>query len=179
MFPRRLSLAFAASLLLHAATVGSGLFRELLRPLPPPVLQATLRLPPAPPAAAEPLLKNTLDDETPLPAAPPEPPPPPPTARPTPQPPAAKADKRQLQAAQRKLAEHLYYPPEAIAAGLEGEARLILTLTADGSVADVQLAASSGHALLDNAAIRAAFAIGRLPGVSTRELILPVIFRLQ
>lgn len=181
MFPRRLSLAFAVSLLLHAAALGQGVFRDLLQAPPARVLQATLRLPPAPPAAAEPLLKNTLDDETPPPAAPPEPPPPPPSpaTRPTPQPPAAKVEKRQLQAAQRKLAEHLYYPPEAIAAGLEGEARLILTLAADGSVADVQLAASSGHALLDKAAIRAAFAIGRLPGASTRELILPVIFRLQ
>ena len=43
----------------------------------------------------------------------------------------------------------------------------------------MQLAASSGHVLLDQAAIKAAFAMGRLPGVSARELILPVIFRLQ
>jgi len=33
--------------------------------------------------------------------------------------------------------------------------------------------------MLDNAAIKAAYAMGRLTGASSRELILPVIFRLQ
>ena len=36
--------------------------------------------------------------------------------------------------ARRKLAEHVYYPPEAIRLGLEGEVRLLLTL-ATGSAA--------------------------------------------
>ncbi len=182
MPPRRLSFAFAFSLLLHAAVLGSGNFRDLLKPPPAPMLQASLRLPPAPPPPAEPLVKNTLDEEPEEPR-PPEPPPPPPAAKPatkpSPAPRPAKAEARQVRAAQTKLAEHLYYPAEAIARGLEGETRLILTLADDGSIANVQLAASSGHAILDNAAIKAAFAIGRLPGVTARELILPVIFRLQ
>ena len=57
--------------------------------------------------------------------------------------------------------------------------RLILKLAADGHVDDVSIAASSGHSMLDNAAIKAAYAMGQLTGASSRELILPVIFRLQ
>ncbi|MFC5301748.1 energy transducer TonB [Azospira restricta] len=174
--PRRLLLAFAASLLLHAAALGHGAWRDLLRPPPARVLQATLRLPPVEVPPAEPLLKNTLNEER---EAPPAPPPETPAAQTPAAAPPAKAAARQVRAAQKKLAEHLYYPPEAIARGLEGEARLILTLAADGGIADVRLAASSGHRLLDDAAVKAAWAIGRLPGVTARELILPVIFRLQ
>ena len=57
--------------------------------------------------------------------------------------------------------------------------RLILRLSASGAIEDVAIAASSGHAILDNAAIRAAYAMGQLSGGNGRELILPVIFRLQ
>ena len=127
--------------------------------------------------AAEALLKNTLDAETPAPEVQPARPPAPPQAasrvpsRPTP--------KKDVQAAQRKLSQHVFYPPEAVARGLEGEVRLIVKLAADGQIDDVLLAASSGHALLDNAAIRAAYAMGTLAGTSGRELIVPVYFRLQ
>lgn len=171
---RRLVLAFAASLLLHAAALVDAPAGSPAAPARP-ALQATLRLPPA--APAETLVKNTLDDESerPLTAPPEETPTIAPKAAPRPAP----AQARQVQSAQKKLAEHLYYPAEAIAGNLEGEVRLILTLTPDGSIDDVQLAASSGHRLLDDAAIRAARAMGRLPGVAARELILPVIFRLQ
>jgi protein TonB len=62
---------------------------------------------------------------------------------------------------------------------MEGDVRLILKLSADGTVDDVGIAASSGHPILDNAAIKAAYAMGKLTGVTSRELILPVIFRLQ
>jgi protein TonB len=177
---RRLVLAFAVSLLLHAAALVDGQSAPPAMLSAPP-LQATLRPPPATPAPAEALLKNTLDDESerPLAVAPELPPAIAPTAAPKAAPRPAKAPAQQVQAAQRKLAEHLFYPAEAIAGNLEGEVRLILTLAPDGGIADVQLAASSGHRLLDDAAVLAAWAMGRLPGVAARELILPVIFRLQ
>lgn len=179
---RSLLFAYAASLLLHAAVLGAGAFEKLLTPSPAKTLQVRLRMPATPPAPAEPLIKNTLEAEpeeqrqTP-PAKPPEAPP----ARPDPRPAAAekKAEKKQVQAAQRKLAEHTFYPPEAVARGLEGDVRVILILDGEGAIADVQIAASSGHPILDNAAIKAAFAMGRLPGVTVREMILPVSFRLQ
>ena len=179
---RSLLFAYAASLLLHAAILGAGAFKELLKPPPPRTLQVALRVPALPAPPAEPLLKNTLDNEpeTPREEARPKPPEPPPKAKPVPRPPAeAKPEKKQVQAAQRKLAEHTFYPPEAVARGLEGEVRVILVLTEDGSLADVQVAASSGHAILDNAAVKAAWAMGRLPGATVRQLILPVSFRLQ
>ena len=81
--------------------------------------------------------------------------------------------------ARRKLAKHVYYPEEAISAGMEGEVRLLVTLDGDGHIKDVEIADSSGYPILDRAAIRAAYAMGSLPGVDRRELILPVTFRLQ
>lgn len=182
MFDRHLTLALTASLLLHAAVLGAGAFKALLKPPPAPSLQVVLRVPAPPAPPAEPMLKNTLDPEPEQPreADRPKPPEPPPSAKPVPRPAAEpKPEKKQVQAAQRKLAEHTFYPPEAIARGLEGEVRVILVLTEDGSIADVQVAASSGHAILDNAAVKAAWAMGRLPGATVRQMILPVSFRLQ
>ena len=170
--PFRLFLALALSLALHGVLFLPDIFKRLAAAPPRPALQAVLRLPPmveAPPA--EPLLKNTLDaDPTPEIAKVP-----PPTPRPTNTAPTRHA----VQAAQRKLSEHLFYPPEAVARGLEGETQLIVKLSADGRVDDVSIAASSGHAILDNAAIKAAYAMGRVAGSGARELVLPVIFRLQ
>jgi protein TonB len=171
MLPRLIP-ALALSLALHGALILPDILKRLTVAPPRPALQALLRLPPRPEPVAEPLLKNTLDNEDTPPVAKP---PPPPTLQPTPR----STAKREVQAAQRKLSEHLFYPPEAVARGIEGEVRLILKLSAEGAVDEVSIAASSGHTLLDNAAIKAAFAMGRLTGASSRELILPVIFRLQ
>ncbi len=132
----------------------------------PTILDATLRIP-VPNTVMEPLLKDTLA-----------------RTEPRAQPKHPKQDKpgtgRLVHAiAKRKLAKHVFYPEEAVAAGLEGEVRLVLTLDGNGVVKDVQVADSSGHAILDQAAIRAAYAMGSLPGVNQREIILPVTFRLQ
>ena len=179
LMPSRLTLALVLSLALH----GSLLLPEALqRPAEPPqaALQAVLRLPPKPETPpAEPLLKNTLDDqekrvdtvEAP-PASKPAP-----VAKPQPKP--KPAVKPEIQAAQKKLSQHLYYPPEAISRGIEGEVRLLIILTEDGGIDDVRLAASSGYPILDNAAIKAAYAAGKFSSTPSRELILPVIFRLQ
>lgn len=179
MPPRRLLFAFAVSLALHLSVVGAGAFRDLVKPKPPQALQVMLRLPPVDIPPVESLVKNTLDPQEPKPPAEPPEPKIEPKPLPSPKPAPAKAEKRQVQAAQQKIAKHLYYPAEAVARGLEGEVRLLLALGEDGSIADVQVASSSGHAILDNAAIKAAYAMGRLTGVAAREMILPVIFRLQ
>lgn len=96
-------------------------------------------------------------------------------------PPSAASAAPQLaqQTAQRILAAHVYYPPEAVARGLEGEVRLLLTLAPDGRLTDALIAASSGHALLDQAALDAVQTMGELPDTGVRELILPVVFRLR
>lgn len=160
--PSRLLSAFAASLLLHAAVLGAAGWRFDRAPAAatPAMLSATL----VRPAAHDPLLKNTLSDGA---------------AAGTPPPMPGRAARMPREEAQRRLAEHLYYPPEAIARGLEGEVRLLLSLDDAGNVLDAQVASSSGHDLLDRAAVRAAFAMGRLPGAGAREAILPVMFRLR
>ena len=179
MPPRRFQFALAASLALHAAVLGEEAVRRLLAPAPPaaaPALQATLRIPPRPEPVAEPLLKNTLDETEPETAAPKPPPPP----RHSEAPAKAKATPpAKLKAAQKKLAEHLFYPEEAVARGLEGEVRLLLVLDADGRVLEAQVASSSGHALLDQAAVRAAYAMGRIGNDGKPQMILPVVFSLQ
>lgn len=176
LMPYRLIFAIALSLALHAGLLFPDVFKRLSAPPPRNALVARLRLPAEPAPPPEPLVKNTLDaNEEPKPV----PAPPPPSAAPKKDARPKTANKRETQVAQRKLAQHLYYPPEALAKGIEGEVRLIVRLDANGAVEDVAIAASSGHAILDNAAIRAAYAMGHLGGGSSRELILPVIFRLQ
>jgi protein TonB len=81
--------------------------------------------------------------------------------------------------AQRRLSERVFYPKEAVERGLEGIVHLIVRFADDGSVAEVDVAVSSGHALLDNAAVRAAYAMGRQIGAASGELVLPVHFQLQ
>ena len=169
----RLITAFALSLVLHGGLLLPDILKRLSVAPPRPALQATLRLPPKreePPA--EPLLKDTIaTEDTPEVAKTPPPAPAPPTKN--------ALVKREVQEAQRKMSQYVYYPPEAVTHGIEGEVRLILKFATDGSVEDVVLAASSGHPILDNAAIKAAYAMGKLTGVTSRELILPVSFRLE
>ena len=83
-----------------------------------------------------------------------------------------------LRRAQSALSEHLYYPPQAVALGLEGEVILLLTLADSGQLVSATIARSSGHALLDQAALDAAQRIGALPG-NPRQTLFPVSFRLQ
>ncbi|MEF8722719.1 energy transducer TonB [Candidatus Accumulibacter phosphatis] len=175
--PPRLILALALSLALHASLLLPEAFKRSPAP-PPPILQAMLRLPVKPPqVSAEPLLKNTLASTESPPVVKPPPPPKVPTPR---RPPTTKASTRhEVEAAQRKLSEHLYYPEEAVARGIEGEVRLILTVSDNGSITDVHVGVSSGHAILDKAAERAAWAMGKVNWAYSRELILPVIFRLE
>jgi periplasmic protein TonB len=177
----RLIIAFTLSLVLHVSLLVAEAL-DFSSPPPIPALQASLRLPPdltrlpEPPPLPESLLKNTIDPETPesIPQFTPEQP-----TKPKPSPTRSSDARREIRTAQRKLSEHIFYPPEAIARGLEGDVQLIIVLASDGHVEDVHVAASSGYPILDNAAIKAAYAMGRLPGSTSRELILPVIFRLQ
>ena len=83
-----------------------------------------------------------------------------------------------LREARVALARHLLYPAEAIARGLEGETTLLLVLDGNGRVTSVTIAHSSGHAVLDQAALDAAMTMGSLPG-NPRQTLLPVTFRLE
>jgi len=165
----RLGLAFAGSLILHAFLLfpfGAAPARVAAFPEPP--LEARLSAPAlaSRPEALSPELVEP-PPETPaavLPAstfAPPRP-----------------LDGRRLDHALAALAREEFYPREAIARGLEGTVTLLLTLDAGGRVTAVTVAGGSGHALLDEAAVRAARRIARVPG-SRGQVLLPVEFRLE
>ncbi len=171
----RLIPALALSIALHIGILLPDFVNRLALAPPPPTLLATLRLPPGPEAAAaDPLLKNTIDaEEAPQVVAP---------ARITPAPTQATpraAARREAQKMQRKLSKLLFYPPEAVARGIEGDVWLLLKLSPDGEIIDVGIATSSGHTILDNAAIKAAYAMGKQTGATARELIVPAYFRLE
>ena len=137
LMPPRLTLALALSLALHGSLLLPDTLKRPSVAPPPPALQALLRLPPKPEAApVEPLLKNTLDNEE----APPVAKLPPPSVQ---QAKPANTLRRDVQVAQKKLSKTQFYPPQAVEQGIEGDVRLILKLSADGSVDDVGIAASS------------------------------------
>lgn len=78
-----------------------------------------------------------------------------------------------------QMKRELPYPPEAIERGLQGEAVVLLFLDVSGNAIAARLEASSGHALLDDAAVRAARTLRSLPDSAPREVLFPVRFRLR
>jgi protein TonB len=81
--------------------------------------------------------------------------------------------------AAEQLQRDLPYPPEAIERGLQGEALVLIFLDPSGNAIAARLESSSGHALLDDAAVRAARTLHALPASAPREALLPVRFRLR
>ena len=81
--------------------------------------------------------------------------------------------------AHEQIERELFYPPEAIERGLEGEVLVLLFLDASGNAIAARIEASSGHPLLDQAAVRAARTLRSLPGSAPREALVPVRFRLR
>jgi protein TonB len=81
--------------------------------------------------------------------------------------------------AAEQLARDLPYPAEAIERGWQGEALVLLFLDNAGNAIAARLEATSGHAILDDAAVRAARQLRALPDSAPREALLPVRFRLR
>lgn len=76
------------------------------------------------------------------------------------------------------------YPPEALARGWQGVARVVVDVREDGRVGGVRLAESSGYGLLDDAAVTAAWGWRYEPrlvdGVPAPDLLkVPVVFRIR
>lgn len=170
---RRLLPALACSLLLHALPFVPGLLKAPKAVRKMPVLEARLRPPPVP---EQPPL--TLP-EPPKPVKTPPEPKPEKLEKPARTP--AKSDwtaevRRQLKELDRR---GLFYPEEAIARGLQGEALVLLMLDEGGNVAAARIEQSSGHPILDEAALRAARSLKSLPAEAPRETQLPVRFRLR
>lgn len=173
---RRLALAFAFSLLLHALPLLPAMAPEAKAPERRPPLEARLQSP-APAAEQPPLMLP----EPPKPAKS-EPPPRPP--KPEKQKPARTPAPTHWTAEVRKQLKKLdergqFYPREAIAQGLEGEAVVLLLLDEAGNPAAARIEQSSGHRILDEAALRAVRSLKSLPAEAPRETQLPVRFRLH
>lgn len=83
-----------------------------------------------------------------------------------------------LATATAALSQELFYPREAIERGLTGRVILLLRLDAAGRVLAAEVASSSGHTLLDAAAVQAAGKITALAG-HARQVLLPVDFQLD
>lgn len=174
----RLSLALALSLLLHGLPFLPGLLPASPdKPRPPPMV-AELRPPPA--VASQPELTLKEPAPTAHATAPAKPPPAKPqVSRPTP-PPGKGGWQREVRKQLEKLDERgLFYPPEAIAQGLQGEVLVLLILDEGGDVVAARVEQGSGHAILDSAALRAVRALRSLPADAPRETLLPVRFRLH
>ena len=165
--------AVPCSIAFHFAVISAAQRLISATQRPPPlsqILHARLLLPPIP-SPAETLEKNTLDDE------------------PEAQAPERAAVERgdgitprsqKLESADKKHSDRVLYPPEAFAMGLEGEAILLVELDAQGRIAQVSIGSSSGHAILDEAAIRYVREMGSLgPGLSGQTIAYPVAFRLR
>lgn len=172
---RRLCLALACSLLLHALPFLAGLQPHPKAAAAPnrPLEARLLPPPPAPP----PLVLPEPPKPAPAPAA--RKPPQPAKARPRPRETAQAIAGAAREQAMQQLARQLLYPEEAIARGLEGEAVVFLVLNEAGDVVAARIEQSSGHRILDDAALRAVRSLKSLPAETPREVVLPVRFRLR
>lgn len=177
----RLSAALALSLLLHLLLLGPKLISPPPRPAAPSPLQAELRPPPlpAPPQPAAPMPPLHLP-EPPTPASQPAVATRPTAARP-PRPPQAPLTWTQSVREQLGKLDSagLFYPAEAIARGLQGEAHVLLVIDEAGNVVATRLEQGSGHAILDEAALRAGRSLKSLPADAPRQTVLPIRFRLK
>jgi periplasmic protein TonB len=177
----RFNLSILASLLLHVA-VFWPLNALIKPPVPAPVmmLEAVLLEPPVLKEAPAPEPERTEPEQPPVeqpatqPASQPVAVPPAPTFVPKPPEPQAKA----ANAAMAEKIKQEYYPREAIARGIQGDVVVLVILKPSGEVTGAMVATSSGHAILDEAAMAAALRITGLPA-GQRQLLLPVQFRLD
>lgn len=79
---------------------------------------------------------------------------------------------------ERAVKAALVYPPEAIARGLQGVVLVRIFFDEGGRVIAARVDRSSGHAILDEAAKRAAQTLTSLPG-APQEVTIPVGFSLH
>lgn len=167
----RLFAALALSLSLHLLPFLPDAIKSPSKPETTRPLQAELRSPP-PVDQAPPVLKL------------PEPPRPVDSLKPRPaKPNQANTPKSFNQAVREHLkkldAAGQFYPAEAIARGLEGDVQVLLVLDESGKVVAARVEQSSGHALLDEAALKAVRSLTSIPADSPHDTLLWLRFRLK
>jgi protein TonB len=175
----RLGRALALSLVLHAAVIGA-VAQLVALPGPRralPDLTVTLREPelapekpaPAPPQLLLPQETTSRNRSAARPAV----------AQPVPSLSAPRLSGEAALRAAEQLQRELLYPREAIERGLQGEALVLLFLDQAGNAVAARIESSSGHVLLDDAAVRAARTLRALPDSAPRDVLLEVRFRLR
>jgi len=167
--------AFAASLLLHAILIAAG-----ARLVPSPgdsrrvqaALSVWLHEEAAPPQLSLPEARPVQQAPKPRPA---------PERAPKPSPGlnAVQISGEAASAAHEQLMRELLYPLEAVEQGLEGDVVVLAFLDGRGNVVASRIERSSGHRILDDAAIRAVRTLRALPDNAPREALVPVRFRLR
>ena len=97
----------------------------------------------------------------------------------------ATIEQRYLSALQQAIARHRFYPSTARRDGVEGTVTVLFTIQADGRITGAKVAAGSGSALLDEAALETLSRLGRfrpIPAELQRErwpLRVPIRFALR
>lgn len=80
----------------------------------------------------------------------------------------------------KKLQEKgAFYPEEARRQGIEGETLVLLLIDPNGDVSAARIEQSSGHKILDDAALSAVRSLRSLPADAPQQSLLPVRFRLR
>lgn len=177
----RLLAAYLASVALHLLPAMPALMAQPPRPLPPspmPSLNVALRPPPLPPLKLPEPPKEASSERTPPPAPNKQQRPPPPPAHK----PAARTASwtEQIRQHIRKLDQAgQFYPAEAIQRGIQGDVDVLMVLDEAGKVVAARVEHGSGHAILDEAALRAIRSLTSVPADAPRQVVLPVRFRLK
>jgi periplasmic protein TonB len=163
--------ALALSLMFHAyALAYLGTRMPQRSPKPAPVADLSVFLRGRPPPSPPPPMQEIGPPLQPNPSAP------------LPRPTARLQEKKPVErkTVEKKTVEvRPLYPLEAVARGLEGDVMVRVLLDGDGNVVASQLYQSSGHSLLDEAALHATRTLRGLPDTMAREALLPVRFRLR
>ena len=177
---RCLFLAIAGSLLLHLLPFLPELISPLEKKSTAQAITASLRLPPLSAAAPAPEIPLFLPKE--LKTKPPEKLRKPKIKQPEKSTTASPA-KTWTQAIRQHLKklqdEGQFYPEEARRNGIQGEALVFMLIDASGKVIASRIEESSGHKILDDAALRAVRSLSSLPADAPQQTLLPVRFRLR
>ena len=97
---------------------------------------------------------------------------------------AGRAGRQLTRTVLEALGPYFHYPIAARQRGWQGEVQIAVRISADGKLGDIRLARSSGHALLDQAALLSFARIGRLTQAEewlqgrSYDLQVPVVYRL-
>lgn len=177
----RLPLALIISLLFHSLP---WLLNQTPPPKPPPPPKPSLNATLTPQVLTAPIAPPELIlPEPPKHQAATPPPLPPKPEKPKPRESRLNAPQTWNQAIAQQLKSlkdrQEYYPQEAIRQGLQGEVLVLVIIDENGNITAARVEESSGHRLLDDAALHNVRTIRSLPADAPREALLPLRFKLN